>query len=221
MKLTSILMFVLAVGLGASAFAADTTPNTGPNPDSPSTMLQAAVTGTITDGSSGEALPGANVFIKGTTQGAISDPDGSYTLEASEGDVLVFSFVGYLVQEVAVGTETVINVALEPDVLSLEEIVVVGYGTQLRVEVTGAISSIDAEDITAIPVATADQALQGRAAGVTVTNNGSLGSSTLNSAVLAGTNPGNFNITTDSCNGISLIISGTCTVVIEPISSDN
>lgn len=175
MKRFTFVMFILAMGFGLSAYAVDAKSDPGTGLNNPAGLQQAAITGTITDASSGEALPGANVFIKGTTQGAISDPDGSYTLEASEGDVLVFSFVGYLVKELTVGSETVIDVALEPDVLSLEEIVVVGYGTQKRIEVTGAISSVSSDDITAIPVATADQALQGRAAGVTVTNNGSPG----------------------------------------------
>lgn len=175
MKLKTLFSFVLALGLMASAFAADTKANTGPTADAAGNMLQSAISGTITDASSGEALPGANVFIKGTTSGAISDPDGSYMIEAAEGDILVFSFVGYLIKEVTVGSESVIDVALEPDVLSLEEIVVVGYGTQKRIEVTGAIASVSKEDIVALPVSNAEQALQGRAAGVTVTNNGSPG----------------------------------------------
>ncbi|MBN2349170.1 MAG: TonB-dependent receptor [Bacteroidales bacterium] len=137
--------------------------------------LQQSIEGTITDGSTQEPLPGANVLVKGTTRGVVSDLDGKFSIQANAGDVLVFSYVGYLNEEVTVGAQTVLSIALMPDIRSLEEIVVVGYGTQRRLEVTGAISSVDAQEITAVPVTTADQALQGRAAGVTVVNNGSPG----------------------------------------------
>ncbi len=138
-------------------------------------LKQSVVQGTIVDAFTDEALPGANVLVKGTTRGATSDISGKFSIEASPEDVLVFSYVGYINSEVAVGNNTIFTIRLSPDIQSLDEIVVVGYGTQRRLEVTGAISSIDAEEITSLPVTTADQALQGRAAGVTVVNNGSPG----------------------------------------------
>jgi TonB-linked SusC/RagA family outer membrane protein len=101
--------------------------------------------------------------------------EGKYSIEAAPGEVLLVSFVGYIPEEITVGDQTVIDVALQQGIESLEEIVVVGYGTQKRLEVTGAISSVSSEEINAVPVATADQALQGRAAGVVVVNNGSPG----------------------------------------------
>ncbi|MCJ7715344.1 MAG: SusC/RagA family TonB-linked outer membrane protein, partial [Anaerolineales bacterium] len=175
MKLTKLFPLALALVIGATAYSRDADSGTDLNANAHSSLLQVAVEGTVTDAQSGEPLPGATVLIKGTTNGSITEIDGTFSLQANQGDVLVVSFVGYLVQEVTVGTEP-INIALQLDILSLEEIVVVGYGTQKRVEVTGAIASVSSAEIMAVPVATADQALQGRAAGVTVINNGSPGS---------------------------------------------
>jgi TonB-dependent starch-binding outer membrane protein SusC len=138
-------------------------------------LQQVAIKGTITDASTSEPLPGANVQVKGTNRGTTADVNGKYSLEANKGDVLVYSFIGYINQEVTVADQTVIDMALAPDIQSFDEVVVVGYGTQKRTEVTGAITSVSSESLTAIPTGTLDQALQGRAAGVTVTNNGSPG----------------------------------------------
>lgn len=135
---------------------------------------QQTVTGTVTDNTG--PLPGANVVVQGTTNGTITDLDGNYAINNVAPDaILVFSYLGYLTQEVAVNNRSVVDVNLVQDAESLDDVLVVGYGTQSRAEVTGAISSVDAEEITSVPVATADQALQGRAAGVTVTNSGSPG----------------------------------------------
>ncbi len=136
---------------------------------------QQSITGTVTDAGSGEPLPGVNVVIEGTSRGASTDINGKFTLEVNPGDVLTFSYVGYITEKVTIDNQTELNIRLVLDVTSLEEIVVVGYGTQKRLEVTGAITSVSSDEITAVPVATADQALQGRAAGVTVVNNGSPG----------------------------------------------
>jgi TonB-linked SusC/RagA family outer membrane protein len=138
-------------------------------------LQQVSVKGTITDAATAEALPGANVQVKGTTMGTTTDLNGAFSIAANKGDVLVFSFIGYLTQEVTVGTETVLNIALAPDVQNLEEVVVVGYGTQRRTVVTGAISSVTSDEITALPTSGLDQALQGRAAGLTVIANGAPG----------------------------------------------
>ena len=136
---------------------------------------QRTVTGTVVDK---DQLPviGANVVVKGTTIGAITDGLGKYAIVVpSTGNTLVISFIGFTSQEVLIGTNSVINVTLEMESTTLEEVVVVGYGTQKRTTVTGAISSVTSDKITALPSAGLDQALQGRAAGVTVINNGAPG----------------------------------------------
>lgn len=134
-----------------------------------------AVSGRVTD-ESGQGLPGVSVVLRGSTMGVSTGPDGNYSLNLPDGNgTLVFSFIGYLTQEVAVNNRTEINVGLKVDTKRLSELVVVGYGTQARREVTGAISSIKASEIVQLPVARVDQALQGRAAGVMVTNSGSPG----------------------------------------------
>ena len=136
---------------------------------------QRTVTGTVVDK---DQLPvtGANVVVKGTTIGAITDGLGKFTIVVpSTGNTLVISFIGYTSQEVPIGTSSVINVILQLESTSLDEVVVVGYGTQKRTTVTGAITSVGNKELTAVPVTTADQALQGRATGVTVLNNGSPG----------------------------------------------
>ncbi|MCK4745595.1 MAG: TonB-dependent receptor plug domain-containing protein, partial [Bacteroidales bacterium] len=125
------------------------------------------VTGTVTDGATSEALIGVNIVVQGTTTGAITDADGAYSITVSSGDAaLVFSFVGYAVQSVVVGNQTVIDVTLEPSTVGLDELVVIGYGTQRRGSITGAIVSVSSDDIQELPVTDAGSALQGRAAGV-------------------------------------------------------
>ncbi len=128
------------------------------------------VSGTITDGTNGEGLPGVNILIKGTTSGTISDLDGNFNLQAASDAVLVFSFVGYQAQEVAVNSRTTVNVALAPDLTELSEIVVVGYGTQKKKDLTGAIGSINADQIVNKPIISPDQALAGTIAGINITN---------------------------------------------------
>lgn len=132
------------------------------------------VSGTVQDGSG--PLPGVNVVLLDNSKGTSTDFDGNFTLSGIDPQsTLVFSYVGFKTVEIPVNNRTTLNVTLELDAQSLDEIVVVGYGTQSRSEVTGAIASIDAEEITSVPVTTADQALQGRASGVNVINSGSPG----------------------------------------------
>ncbi|MEH6406229.1 MAG: TonB-dependent receptor [Leeuwenhoekiella sp.] len=137
---------------------------------------QQTVSGTVSDATG--PLPGANVLVKGTSNGTTTDFDGNYTLQSVPNNaVLVISYIGFETQEVAVNGRSSISLNLVEDATSLEDVIVVGYGTQTRAAVTGAISSIDSEEISSLPVATADQALQGRAAGVSVVNSGSPGTS--------------------------------------------
>ena len=131
---------------------------------------QRTITGNVTDSEDGTSLIGANVVISGTTSGTVTDADGHFSIQASPGDVLVFSYVGYLAQEVEVADQTVINIRLELAYASLDELVVVGYGYQKKSDLTGAIVSISSEDLAVRPVSRIDYALQGQAAGVQVTN---------------------------------------------------
>jgi TonB-linked SusC/RagA family outer membrane protein len=132
------------------------------------------VKGTVKDGT--ETMPGVNVLIKGTTQGTATDIDGNFSIEVpSSNAVLVFSFIGFKQQEVRVGNMTTISVSMESDLSNLLEVIVVGYGTQERAKVTGAISSIGSEAIRSLPVPNLASAIQGRAAGVQVTNGGAPG----------------------------------------------
>ena len=134
----------------------------------PTYSQEKTISGTVYS-SDGERLPGANVIQKGSANGTLTDAEGNYRLSLIEGsDVLVFSFIGYVSEEVAVNDQTVIDVQLVPDVMSLSEVVVVGYGTQLKREVTGAVQTVDAQDLQDIPVAQVSQKLQGRLAGVQI-----------------------------------------------------
>lgn len=130
------------------------------------------VSGTIYD-ETGQPLPGATVLVKGTTTGTTSDLDGKYSISIPTDGVLVFSFIGYSPVEKTVGNQSVIDVNLTPDLADLEEVVVVGYGTAKKSQLTGAISSVGSKEIQELPITDARQALQGRAAGVDVTQPGS------------------------------------------------
>ena len=128
------------------------------------------ITGRVTSSEEPEGVPGASVVVKGTTQGTVTNLDGSYSITvSSDANVLVFSFVGYLTKEVTVGSSTVINVQLDPDVKLLNEVVVTGYGTQERREITGSVASINNGAIENLVAPSFDSQLAGRAAGVSVT----------------------------------------------------
>lgn len=131
------------------------------------------ISGKVTDAETGDNLPGVNILIKGSTIGTTTDATGSYQLVAeNENAVLVFSFIGYATTEVAVRNQTTINLALALDVKSLEEIVVVGYGTQKKADLTGSVGGIRGDDIgiTSKPVTSAEQVMAGRIAGVNISN---------------------------------------------------
>ncbi|WP_143959342.1 SusC/RagA family TonB-linked outer membrane protein [Litoribacter populi] len=136
-----------------------------------SVMAQSrTVTGTVTSAEEPEGVPGVNVRVKGTTVGAITDLDGSYSIEVpADANTLVFSFVGFLTQELPIGNQSRVDVLLEPDVKTLGEVVVVGYGTQERRELTGSVASIKNEAIENLVTPSFDQQLAGRAPGVSVT----------------------------------------------------
>ncbi len=127
------------------------------------------ITGQVTDLTNGETLPGVNILVKGTAIGTVTNVAGDYRLSVpDDAETLVFSSVGYTSEEVAVGNQTTLDLALSPDIQSLSEIVVVGYGTQDKKELTGAISSVNSEAIKDLPVTGLDQALAGQVPGVQV-----------------------------------------------------
>ena len=111
------------------------------------------ITGKVTSAEDGEGLPGVNVVVQGTTKGSTTDVNGDYSIQLGPAEnILVFTFVGYKTVTVDVSTRTTADVALESDVTSLEEVVVVGYGEQKRSSLTGAVSSVNSKEIAALPV---------------------------------------------------------------------
>ncbi len=141
-------------------------------------FAQQRVTGTVTD-ANGEPVIGASVIVEGTTTGTTTGIDGTYTISAPAQANLVFAFLGYKEQVVAVAGKTTIDVTLTEDVASLDEVVVIGYGTVKKRDLTGAVSSVKSEELTASPVANAIEAMQGRVAGLDITrDSGKAGSGT-------------------------------------------
>lgn len=134
------------------------------------TMAQITVTGQVTDAEDNSPLTGVTVLVKGTSTGAVTDIDGNYTIEApSSNSVLVFSFVGYESEEIQVGNQRVIDVALSVSTAQLEEVVVVGYGTVKKSDLTGSVGSVSGEDLNSVAQTSVDQIMQGRVAGVRIT----------------------------------------------------
>lgn len=132
-------------------------------------FAQRTITGTVTDAGNGDPLIGATVQLVGTNTGTITDFDGKYSLELTDGATqLQFSYTGYQPQTINIGAQTVIDLQMSAGQL-LDEVVVVGYGTQKKSDLTGSVATVSAEDIAKVPTSRVDQALQGRAAGVQVT----------------------------------------------------
>jgi TonB-linked SusC/RagA family outer membrane protein len=129
------------------------------------------VTGTVTTSDTQETLPGASVLVKGTTTGTVTDLDGRYSLQVPTGSItLVFSFVGYETMEVPVTAQAEVDVALNPSKVALDEVVVIGYGTVKKSDLSGSVASIKSDDITKITAANPVQSLQGKVSGVQVTS---------------------------------------------------
>ncbi len=166
--LLSILFLDVSLFAGHSSVPADE-----------SAAKAVTVNGRVTD-ADGVPLAGAAIQVKGTTSGTVTDADGYFRLSVPDGATLVFSYVGYITQEVPVGSLSEINVTLEADVAELGEVVVVGYGTVRKSDLTGSISSIKPAEITQLPTQRVDQALQGRTSGVLILNtDGSPGGNTM------------------------------------------
>jgi len=137
-------------------------------------LADITVTGRITD-EQGQGLPGVNVVVKGTSNGTQTDVDGRYSITAPDNGTLVFSYVGYLAKEIAVAGQSTISTSIAPDTKALAEVVVVGYTTQDRQNLTSAVSSVDVLQAKKAPVATITEAIQGRTTGVQINNSGNPG----------------------------------------------
>lgn len=135
----------------------------------PGSQTDPLITGQVR-GEDGQGLPGVSVLLKGTTTGTTTDANGKYQIRAKPNSTLVFSFVGYVSQEIAVGAKSSVDLSLVPDQQSLNEVVVVGYGVQKKRDLTGAVATVSSKQIQQVPVTNVGQALQGRAAGVEVAN---------------------------------------------------
>lgn len=154
-NISKTLVIVLALSLANMAWAQGT-----------------KVSGKVTSNDDGSTLPGINVVEKGTTNGTATDGDGNYTLTVQSNAVLVFSGIGFKTQEVAVGAQSTVDVALETDIETLSEIVVVGYGTQDKKEITSAVASVSAEKFNAGNMTSPGQLIQGKVAGLSITRPG-------------------------------------------------
>jgi TonB-linked SusC/RagA family outer membrane protein len=152
------------------------------------------VNGTVTDGT-GSTLPGVSISVKGTTKGTTTDMEGKYALSVPTSSVLVFSFIGFSTKEVVVGSESQIDVVLTDDAKALEEVVVIGYGTVKKKDLTGSVASLQSKDFNKGVITSPDQLIQGRTPGVMVINNTGQpgGAATVrirgNSSIRAGNNP--------------------------------
>ncbi|WP_206667123.1 SusC/RagA family TonB-linked outer membrane protein [Seonamhaeicola maritimus] len=164
-KLSFVVFAISFLNINAST----SSENIEPASDQVSTQ-QITVSGTVSDIDG--PLPGVNILVKGTSQGTQTDFDGNYSLSAENGAILVFSYLGYKTQEVAVGNNTTINVTLEADVAGLDEVVVVGYGTRTRGELTGAVSTLKSEEIERTSSGNLSKSLAGKIPGLTVNDRG-------------------------------------------------
>ncbi len=166
-KIILFILIILGIPLIQEVHAA-------PSAAFPPALLQAAqreVTGKVTDGSTGESLPGVSIIIKGTTSGTVTDINGQYRiLVADNSAMLVFSFLGFQSQEVLAGSRSEIDIELLPDIHTLSEVVVVGYGTVNKSDLTGSVSSVQMEALKDIPANSVEGLLQGRSAGLQIIN---------------------------------------------------
>lgn len=134
------------------------------------------ITGRVLDGNDNNPLPGANVVVKGTQTGMVTDATGQFSLNVAPGrDVLTISAIGYTSQDVTIGNRTTLTITLAPDIKTLSEVVVTGYGAQAKRDITGAVATVDSKQLLSVPSTNVGQALQGRVAGVQVGNENSPG----------------------------------------------
>ncbi|WP_229216514.1 TonB-dependent receptor [Dyadobacter sp. 3J3] len=171
---TTLMLLALVCSFGTYANGRiEKTVTNGPNSTSAGVKTaDRTIKGRVTEKDKNEGLPGVNVVIKGTSTGTTTDGTGSYTLSVPEsGAVLVFSFVGYVSQEVAVGNRSTLDVAIESDTKALSEVVVIGYGTAKKSDLTGSVGSVKEDQLKERPSPSLNQALQGKVSGVQVNVN--------------------------------------------------
>ncbi|WP_040247310.1 SusC/RagA family TonB-linked outer membrane protein [Psychroserpens mesophilus] len=139
----------------------------------PATLIaQTMVTGTVTDQADASPLPGVNILVKGTTTGASTDFDGIYSIKVNQGDILVFSYLGYVTQEITYSGQSTLDIMLVEDTAQLDEIVIIGYGSVKKEDATGSVDVVSEKDFNQGAIISADQLLQGKAAGVRITTAG-------------------------------------------------
>ena len=139
----------------------------------PATLLaQTTVTGTVTDKADAMPLPGVNVIIKGTSRGTATDFDGNYSLEVNDGETIVISYLGYTTQEIVFNGQSTVDVALVEDAAQLDEVVLIGYGSTTKKDATGSVDVVSSKDFNKGAIVSTDQLLNGKAAGVRITNAG-------------------------------------------------
>ncbi len=155
LKKLKVLLFLTAILISATSYAQVKT-----------------IKGKVTDALNGEALPGVSVVVKGTTKGAATNFDGQYTLDVESNQTLIFSFIGYTPKEVVVGSTNEINVQLEQSIESLQEVMVIGYGTVKKEDATGSVQAVTSEDFNPGAIVTPEALITGKIAGVQITNGG-------------------------------------------------
>jgi TonB-dependent starch-binding outer membrane protein SusC len=149
---------------------------TGPLERKTITNIAVVVSGAVRDAESGDGLPGVNVIEKGTSNGTTTDAEGNFSLEvAGESSVIVFSFIGYMTQEISVGTQTSLNISLASDVTQMQEVVVIGYQTVYKKDLTGAVSVVNPSESNRLTATSVAESIQGLAPGVTVRTGGAPG----------------------------------------------
>lgn len=175
-----------------------------PSSELKSLVIEVSVSGTVSD-SNGEPIPGATVSVQGTSTGTATDLDGKYSIMAPEGATLVFSFIGFETRQIQIGERSIIDVVLKEDIASLDEVVVVGYGTQVKKDITGSVSVVSAKELSEVPVVTFAEALIGKASGVYVSTTGAPGAeTTIRVRGVGSVNGSNPLVVVDGISGVSI-----------------
>lgn len=159
----SLMLLSAALCSGGAAYALDSTAT----PKVGISQQQKSLKGTVSDDLG--PVAGASVIVKGTTNGTVTDMDGNFVLDVKNGDVIQISFIGYLTQEIPYTGQASLTVNLKEDTQKLEEVVVVGYGTQQKANLSGAVASVASEELTNRPISNVSSGLQGLMPGVTIT----------------------------------------------------
>ena len=154
-KNLKVLLFLAAVLLSTAGYAQVKT-----------------ISGKVSDADNGELLPGVSVVVKGTTKGAATNFDGEYKIEVEANQTLIFSYIGYVAQEIVVGSSNVIDVKLAQSIENLQEVMVIGYGTVKKQDATGSVQAVKAEDFNVGAIVTPEELIAGKIAGVQITNGG-------------------------------------------------